>query len=50
MLVACNIDDRQALQKCQNDALRICAKVSLKDRIRIELKEWIVNKYVDLLA
>ena len=36
MLSACTIDDRQALQKCQNDALRICAKVKLKDRIRID--------------
>ena len=35
MLIACNIDDRRALQKCQNDALRICARVSLKDRISI---------------
>ena len=36
ILISCNIDDRQALQKCQNDALRICAKVSLKDLIGID--------------
>ena len=36
MLVACNIDDRHALQKCQNDALRICAQVRIKDRVKID--------------
>ena len=36
MLVACNIEDRRDLQKCQNDALRICTTVKLTDRVRIE--------------
>ena len=36
MIIACNIDDRRDLQKCQNDALRICARVSLKDRVRLD--------------
>ena len=35
LLIACNIDDRRDLQKCQNDALRICGRVSLKDHVRI---------------
>ena len=35
MLVPCNIDDRNDLQKCQNDALRICTKVRLTDHVRI---------------
>ena len=36
MLVSCTIDDRRDLQKCQNDALRICAKVRLKDHVRVD--------------
>ena len=36
MLVACNVDGCHALQKCQNDALRLCAQVRLRDQIRIE--------------
>ena len=35
MLMACNVDDRNDLQKYQNDALRICTKVKLIDHIRI---------------
>ena len=36
MLVACNIEDRRDLQKCQNDALRICTHVNLNDHYRIQ--------------
>ena len=36
MLVACNIDERRDLQKCQNDALRVCTRVKLTDHVRIE--------------
>ena len=36
MILACNIDDRRDLQKCQNDALMICVRVSLKDRVRLD--------------
>ena len=36
MLVACNIEDRRDLQKCQNDALRTCTTVRLNDHVRIE--------------
>ena len=36
MLMACTVEDRKDLQKCQNDALRICTKVQLKDHICID--------------
>ena len=36
MLIACNVEDHMDLQKCQNDALRICTGVQLRDRVRIE--------------
>ena len=36
MLVACNVSDRKDLQKCQNDALRICTNIRLTDRINLE--------------
>ena len=36
MLIARPIDDRRDLQKCQNDALRICLRVNLNDHVRIE--------------
>ena len=36
MLTACTVDECRELQKCQNDALRICTKVKLNDRVRIE--------------
>ena len=36
MLNACNVEDRRELRKCQNDALRICKKIQLNDRARIE--------------
>ena len=36
MLTACSIEDRRDLQKCQNDALRICLRIELCDRVRIE--------------
>ena len=35
MLISCNIDHRRDLQKCENDALRICGKVSLQEHVRI---------------
>ena len=35
MLISCNIDHRRDLQKCGNDALRICGKVSLQEHVRI---------------
>ena len=36
MLVFFTVDDRKNLQKCQNDALRICWKVRLNDHVRID--------------
>ena len=36
MLVSCNIENRRELQKCQNDALRLCLRIKVVDRIRIE--------------
>ena len=36
MLCACSLDDRRELQICQNDALRICLRIKLNDRVRIE--------------
>ena len=36
MLVACSIEERKDLQKCQNDALRTCIKAKLTDHVRIE--------------
>ena len=36
MLIACTIDERKDLQKCQNDALRICTNTKLNDRVRID--------------
>ena len=36
MVCACNIEDRRELQKCQNDALRICTNIQLRDRVRIQ--------------
>ena len=36
MLVACNLEDRRELQKSQNDALRLCLRAKVSDRIRIE--------------
>ena len=35
MLVFCTVDDRKNLQKCQNDALRICLNVRLNDHVSI---------------
>ena len=37
LLIACNLDDRRELQKCQNDALRICTRVRLSDHVKIDL-------------
>ena len=36
MLIAGHIEDRRELQKCQNNALRICKNIKLNDRVRIE--------------
>ena len=36
LLISCSLDDRRELQKCQNEALRICTRVRLMDRVRIE--------------
>ena len=36
LVVACTLEDRKDLQIYQNDALRICTKQKLSDRIRIE--------------
>ena len=36
MLLSCNIGDRQELQKCQNEALRICTLDKLTDRVKID--------------
>ena len=36
LVVACSLDDKRDLQICQNDALRICAKVKMSDHVRIE--------------
>ena len=36
MLVACNVEDRGELQKCQNDALRPCLDIKLSDHVKIE--------------
>ena len=36
MLVACNLEDRRELQKCQNDALRLCVQAKIRDHVRIE--------------
>ena len=36
MLLPCNLEDRKELQKCQNDALRLCARVKIADWIKIE--------------
>ena len=35
MLVTCNIDDQRELQKCQNDALRLCLRLKITDKTRI---------------
>ena len=35
MLVACNLEDRHELQKCQNDALRLCVRMKISDRVKI---------------
>ena len=35
MLVACNLEDRRELQKCQNDALRLCVRSKISDRVKI---------------
>ena len=35
ILLSCNLEDRRKLQKCQNDALRLCTQHRLTDRIRI---------------
>ena len=36
MLIACNIGNRRELQRCQNDALRMCTLNRLADRVSIE--------------
>ena len=36
LVVACTVDDRRSLQKCQNDALRICTKCKIADQVCIE--------------
>ena len=36
LLVACNIGERRELQKCQNNALGICAKFNVADHVRID--------------
>ena len=35
MLLPCNIDDRNELQKRQNDALRLCTKIRVSDHVKI---------------
>ena len=35
-VISCTIDDRRDLQKCKNDALRICTGVRLTGHIRVE--------------
>ena len=35
ILISCNISDRMDLQKLQNDVLRICYNVKLRDRVSI---------------
>ena len=34
MFVACNLEDRRELQKCQNDALRLCVRSKIPDRVK----------------
>ena len=36
MLLPCTIDDRSELQKCQNDALRLCTRIRVSDHVKIE--------------
>ena len=36
MLLPCTIDDRSELQKCQNDALRLCTRIWVSDHVKIE--------------
>ena len=36
LIVSCTMEDRRDLQICQNDALRICARVKMTDHVRIE--------------
>ena len=36
LLISCTKDDRRDLQKCQNDALRMCTRVKLNDHVKIE--------------
>ena len=36
LVVACTLEDRRDLQKCQNDALRICTKQRLRDHVRVD--------------
>ena len=35
-MIACTTDDRRELQKCQNEALRICSQVRMMDYVRID--------------
>ena len=35
LLLSCTLEDRRELQKCQNDALRLCTRITLSDHIRI---------------
>ena len=35
MLLSCNVEDRKELQRCQNDALRLCTRHKITDRVRI---------------
>ena len=36
LLLSCTLEDRRELQRCQNDALRLCTNTRLTDRIKIE--------------
>ena len=36
MLLSCTLEDRRELQRCQNDALRLCTLSRIADRIKIE--------------
>ena len=36
MILSCTLEDRRELQRCQNDALRLCTMNRIADRIKIE--------------
>ena len=35
LLISCNGEDKRDLQRCQNDALRICTRVRMIDHVNI---------------